>query len=103
MPHHNPVDFSKPEPAEAGPVITLQISGNRLVSLLNTLDSAMYASGDYRLEGNDVVCSNRYTQALRDLCESIRDELSAQRNNTTADDVRASMARVRAPQGWESV
>lgn len=91
-----PVDFSKPElgePNEPTSIITLRISGNRLVSLLNTLDRLMFETGRTRFEGNDLVYRDFYIQDMHDLTESIRDELSAQRNRCTADDIRASCRR----------
>lgn len=63
----------------ADKTIELRISGNRLVSILNALDGAMYRAGHYRLQGNDVVADCPYNQTLRELTEAIRDELSAQR------------------------
>lgn len=59
--------------------IKLEISGNRLVSVLNALDSAMFQSGLYRFEGNDVVALYPWYQELRATTEAVRDELSAQR------------------------
>lgn len=59
--------------------IELAISGNRLVSVLNALDAAMYESGRYRLEGNDVKADWPWYAELRNTTEAIRDELSRQR------------------------
>jgi hypothetical protein len=93
MKMHNVVDFSSPEPAESGPVITLRISGNRLIGLLNTIDGLMFETGKYAFKGDDYVFRDEHAKHMRDLTESIRDELSAQRNNTTAKDIRASLLR----------
>ncbi len=59
--------------------VTLAISGNRLVSLLNTLDQRLFAAGIYRFEGNDIVASTEWHTTLRETTEAIRDELSRQR------------------------
>lgn len=91
-----PVNFSVPElgePNEPSSVITLRISGNRLVSILNTLDSLMFETSRLRFEGNAVVGRDAYAQNLYDLTESIRDELSAQRNRCTSDEVRSSCSK----------
>jgi hypothetical protein len=80
---------------EADKTIVLRISGNRLVSILNTFDMLMYETGRYKVQGNDIVPANSRIADLRQLTEAIRDELSAQRNNTTADDIRASMPKAR--------
>lgn len=85
MTKRNQVDFSTPEPSEAGPVITLKISGNRLVGLLNSLDS--YTLERRKFVGNEIEFVDDWDRKLWELTESIRDEISAQRNNTTADDV----------------
>lgn len=59
--------------------VTLRISGNRLVSILNTLDATLFEAGRYRFEGNDLVaCSEHYT-TTHQISEAIRDELSRQR------------------------
>lgn len=78
------LDIAAPDnPADI--TVTLQISGNRLVSVLNTLDAVMYETGRYRLVGNDVV--SQHHSHLRALTEAIRDELSAQR--MAASDLKA--------------
>jgi hypothetical protein len=59
--------------------IHLAISGNRLVSLLNALDSTMYATGKYELVGDDIVASTPWHAELRSVTEAVRDELSRQR------------------------
>jgi hypothetical protein len=64
---------------QADCIIKLDISGNRLVSLLNAFDSAMHATGRYRFEGNDVVPVSEWYADLRATIEAIRDELSRQR------------------------
>lgn len=59
--------------------VMLRISGNRLVSILNTLDAALFEAGRYRFLGNDLVaCSEHYTKT-HSITEAIRDELSRQR------------------------
>lgn len=59
--------------------INLAISGNRLVSILNALDQAMYATGCYRLVADDVVATSSYYAELRAVTDAVRDELSRQR------------------------
>jgi hypothetical protein len=93
MTTHNVIPFSTPEPAEAGPVINLQISGNRLVSLLNTLDFYAFQMNRRSFHGNDIEFVDDWDRKLWELTESIRDEISAQRNNTTADDIRAAAGK----------
>lgn len=83
------MDISTPDNG-ADKTIVLRISGNRLVSILNALDSLMYQKGYYKLQGNGTVGINTGAQQLLDLTEAVRDELSAQRNGTTAEDVRKS-------------
>lgn len=65
--------------------VTLAISGNRLVSVLNTLDAAMHATGRYRFEGSDVVASSDWYAGLRATTEAIRNELSRQRSDARAE------------------
>jgi hypothetical protein len=74
----NAIELAKPD-NEADKTVTLAISGNRLVSVLNALDAALHTTGRYRLEGNDVVASSPWYAELRDVTEAIRDELSRQR------------------------
>ena len=74
----NAEQLAKPD-NEADRTITLAISGNRLVSILNALDSAMHETGRYRLVGNDVIATSEWFQQMRDTTEAIRDELSRQR------------------------
>lgn len=62
--------------------ITLAISGNRLVSVLNALDATLYETGRYRLQGDDVVAASPWYAELRKTTEAIRDELSRQRIST---------------------
>lgn len=64
---------------EADTTIMLAISGNRLVSVLNALDAAMYETGRYKFEGNDIVASSSWFADLRETTEAMRDELSRQR------------------------
>jgi hypothetical protein len=71
-------DIAKPD-NEADMTVTLAISGNRLVSILNALDQAMYATGHYRFEGNECVASSSWYAQLRETTEAVRDELSRQR------------------------
>ena len=59
--------------------ITLAISGNRLVSVLNALDQAMHELGRYKFTKGDIVADAPYYAELRDTTEAIRDELSRQR------------------------
>ncbi len=73
-----PLALAKPDNA-ADMTVTLDISGNRLVSILNALDGAMHALGRYRLEGNDVVADDVWYRELRQTTEMVRDELSRQR------------------------
>ncbi|MCK1671093.1 hypothetical protein [Bradyrhizobium sp. 150] len=70
--------LAKPD-NEADMTISLAISGNRLVSVLNALDAAMYATGRYRFEGDNVVAESSWFAELRETTEAIRDELSRQR------------------------
>lgn len=76
----NAKELAKPDNA-ADCTVTLEISGNRLVSVLNALDAAMHATDRYRFEGDTIVASSSWYQQLRDTTESIRDELSRQRMN----------------------
>lgn len=92
---HTPIDFSQPETAEAGPTINLKISGNRLICLLNTLDYYTNLLDRRKFVGNEIEFKDDWDRKLWDLTESIRDEISAQRNNTTAEDVRNSLCRYR--------
>lgn len=63
----------------ADKTITLAISGNRLVSVLNTLDACLYADGSYWFEGDTVKTKSEWLDRLRETTEAIRDELSRQR------------------------
>lgn len=63
----------------ADKTINLEISGNRLVSILNALDAAMHETGRYRFEGDSIVASSDWYQNLRATTEAVRDELSRQR------------------------
>ena len=63
----------------ADKTINLAISGNRLVSILNALDAAMHETGRYRFDGDTLVASSDWYQALRETTEAVRDELSRQR------------------------
>jgi hypothetical protein len=74
----NATELAKPDNA-ADMTVTLAISGNRLVSILNALDGALYQTGKYRFEGDSVVASSPWYGELRTVTESIRDELSRQR------------------------
>jgi hypothetical protein len=65
---------------EADRTIHLSISGNRLVSILNALDAAMYATGKYQFVGDDIVASSDWHAELRTITEAVRDELSRQRS-----------------------
>jgi hypothetical protein len=64
---------------QADRTIALAISGNRLVSVLNALDAALYETGRYQLQGNDVVATAPWFATLRETTEAMRDELSRQR------------------------
>lgn len=70
--------LAKPD-NQADSTIRLEISGNRLVSVLNALDSAMHETGRYALTGNEIVASSTWYAHLREVTEAIRDELSRQR------------------------
>jgi hypothetical protein len=70
--------LAKPD-NEADRTVNLAISGNRLVSILNALDAAMYETKRYHFKGDDIVASSLWYQALRETTEAIRDELSRQR------------------------
>jgi hypothetical protein len=70
--------LAKPD-NEADMTISLAISGNRLVSVLNALDAAMHETGRYRFEGDSVVADSPWYAELRETTEAIRDELSRQR------------------------
>lgn len=63
----------------ADTTITLAISGNRLVSVLNALDAALFETKRYAFEGDGLVASSPYYTELRATTEAIRDELSRQR------------------------
>jgi hypothetical protein len=63
----------------ADTTITLAISGNRLVSVLNALDQSLHQLGTYWLEGNTVVAATTWYTDLYAITEAIRDELSRQR------------------------
>lgn len=63
----------------ADKTIKLEISGNKLVSVLNALDAALYQTGRYRFEGDSLVAAYPFYAALRATTEAIRDELSRQR------------------------
>lgn len=73
-----PEELAKPD-NEADRTITLRISGNRLVSILNMLDMIMHETGRYRFEGDKVVASGPWCTTLRETTEAVRDELSKQR------------------------
>lgn len=68
-------ELAKPDNG-ADCTIMLPISGNRLVSVLNAFDAALFAAGIYRFEGNDLVAVNDYYATIRATTEAIRDELS---------------------------
>ncbi len=76
----SPAVFLATPDNSADVTVTMEISGNRLVSVLNALDSAMHETGRYRLEGNDVVASSSWFADLRKVTEAMRDELSRQRS-----------------------
>ncbi len=78
----NAEQLAKPDNA-ADKTITLAISGNRLVSILNALDAAMHELGRYRFEGDKVVVSSEWYATVRETTEAMRDELSRQRNSKT--------------------
>ncbi len=83
----SPVIVEQPTPSAwlaapdnaADKTIHLAISGNRLVSVLNALDAALFANGRYRFEGDSIVADAPWFAELRQTTESIRDELSRQR------------------------
>lgn len=73
-----PLNIATPNnPADC--TINLAISGNRLVSVLNALDAAMFELGRMKFVGNDVVFSSPWYAELRATSEAMRDELSRQR------------------------
>lgn len=74
----NAQQLAKPD-NEADRTVTLAISGNRLVSILNALDAAMFKEGRYRFEGNETVADAPWFAQLRETTEAVRDELSRQR------------------------
>lgn len=74
----NATQLAKPD-NDADRTITLAISGNRLVSVLNALDAAMHATGRYHFEGNEIVAASSWFAELRETTEAMRDELSRQR------------------------
>ena len=59
--------------------VTLEISGNRLVSILNALDATLFETGRINFVGNDIVGSSPWFTELHRTTEAIRDELSRQR------------------------
>jgi hypothetical protein len=63
----------------ADKTITLAISGNRLVAILNALDAAMFETCRYHFEGDKVVAESPWYMTLREITEATRDELSRQR------------------------
>lgn len=72
------IQLATPDNA-ADKTIKLEISGNRLVSVLNALDSALFQAGRYRFEGDSLVADSPWFAELRETTEAIRDELSRQR------------------------
>lgn len=79
----NAEQLAKPDnPADK--TITLAISGNRLVAILNALDAAMHETCRYHFDGDKVVAESPWYQMLRETTESVRDELSRQRCAKTA-------------------
>jgi len=74
----NANDLAKPD-NEADRTITIRISGNRLVSVLNTLDVAMFLAGRYRFENDKLTADCGYLAGVLETTEAIRDELSRQR------------------------
>jgi hypothetical protein len=75
--------LARPDNA-ADTTISLAISGNRLVSVLNALDATLHATGRYRFEGDSVVADSPWYAELREVTEAIRDELSRQRCDARA-------------------
>lgn len=71
-------ELAKPDNS-ADVTINLAISGNRLVSILNALDAAMYGLGRYQLVGDDIVACSDWHAELRAVTDAVRDELSRQR------------------------
>lgn len=57
----------------------LKISGNRLVSICNTVQAAMYRAGNAVMENDKLTFESPYYADLYAAVEAIRDELSAQR------------------------
>ena len=72
-------ELAKPD-NEADCTVSIRISGNRLVSVLNTLDCTLHATGKYRFVGDEVRGMSSWYDDLRTVTEAIRDELSIQRN-----------------------
>lgn len=71
-------ELAKPDNA-GDRTVMIEISGNRLVFVLNALDSALFAAGRYHYAGNDLVTSSQYFARVRATTEAIRDELACQR------------------------
>ena len=70
--------LAKPD-NDADRTVYIDISGNRLVSILNALDAAMHETGRYHFEGDTLVASSDWYANLRETTEAVRDELSRQR------------------------
>jgi hypothetical protein len=74
----NAIELAKMD-NEADRTIKLEISGNRLVSILNALDQSLFVLGKYRLQGDGIVAETQWHTDLYATTEAIRDELSRQR------------------------
>lgn len=73
-----PIDITAKD-NEADTIINLTISGNRLVSLLNSCQSMLFDSGRLVVRGNDFRGTEPAWDELNEIIERMRDKLSEQR------------------------
>jgi hypothetical protein len=71
-------DLAAPD-NEADCTVTLAVSGNRLVSVLNALDASLHSLGVYFFDGDTCRAASDWYEQLRATTEAMRDELSRQR------------------------
>jgi len=72
------IDITKPDNA-ADTVVTITISGNALVSVLNTAQALMYETGRTKLTNDGTVGTSESYERVNQTVERIRDQLSDQR------------------------
>ena len=95
------IDIRSPNnPADT--IVTIAISGNRLVSILNAVQAMMHETSRSRFEGNATVFISDSYRELNETVECLRDQLSAQRMSAQGFTVEEINAAFRA-NGYDSI